>query len=73
MAVMRLLAAAKPAAASAGLDLLLAQRREQGIRFPEEPLSQQQVSCGTWGGVCQHLGDPLQCTWCISMRKGDNV
>lgn len=43
LALMRLLAVAKPAAASAGLDLLLAQRREQGIRVTETPMTQQQV------------------------------
>jgi hypothetical protein len=43
LAVMRLLAVAKPAAASAGLDLLLVQRREQGIRVTETPMTQQQV------------------------------
>jgi hypothetical protein len=45
LAVMRLLAVAKPAAASAGLDLLLTQRREQGIRVTETPMTQQQVRC----------------------------
>jgi hypothetical protein len=43
LAVMRLLAVAKPAAASAGLELLLEQRREQGIRVAEAPMTQQQV------------------------------
>lgn len=44
VAVMRLLAVSKAAPASAGLNLLLTQRREQGIRVAEAHLSHQQAS-----------------------------
>ena len=66
--VLRLVVAAKPALPSGGFDLLLAQRAEQGIRFPEAPMTQGQVLSAGFKGSEQVSG--IECLLYTLFRAG---